>query len=106
MISFIDEFEKELINVGITILLPYEGDPLAVTCNQYHCSKMIKPVEFVEYLRTKIQNNQIQFLPLKLPGKCLVEQLHRKGKIYIRYIEDNVVMSDDREGRYDVVIRI
>lgn len=103
--SFIDELEAELTSAGITILSPYEGDPFQIIPIQYTCGKNVTPIAFVDFLRPKIKNNRIQFMPLKLHGKCSVEQLHRKGNIYLRYMEQMITMSDKIEGRYDIMLR-
>lgn len=103
--SLIDELEVELALAGITILPPYEGDPFHVVPCQYTFGKYVLSITFVDFLRPKIKNNRIQFMPLKLHGKCSVEQLHRKGNIYLRYMEQMVIMSDEIEGRYDIMLR-
>lgn len=103
--SFIDKLETELTSAGITILPPYEGDPFQIIPLQYTCGKNVTPIAFVEFLRIRINNTHIQFMPLKLHGKGLVEQLHRKGNIYLRYAEYTMIMSDEIEGRYDIMLR-
>lgn len=103
--SFIDEVERHLKLAGVTILPIFEEGKIK---NSIQCTADINctPLEFVEYLRTKIKNNQIQFISLPLPKTVLVAQLQRKGDVLIRYLEDYILMSDEKVARYDCLLRL
>ena len=103
---FVDELKEQLELAGIKILPVYDNMTVHVAPIQCHCGSDVSALQFVEYLKTIIKNNQIQFMRLPLPTTTEVAQLHRKGNVLIRYIEYFVPGSDKKEARYDVLLRL